>query len=451
MAAPSVRGVSAGAGAATGETSFRRKVRGKLPAIRGTRPSVHNGQLLVSTGVPSLDHILGGGLAVGTLLLIEEDTYSTYSNLLLKYFLAEGVISGHEVFIASASDIPCKIIQDLPEPLTDEIPTQGDTKYVLEGPGSEDTMKIAWRYQNLPKFESASSSSARFGHYYDMSKTMSPDMLQSAKTHSFYLPSIIPLDGTSGFSSEMSCDYLQLLQSIQSAIHQGSFDGSNPQKGQKKILRIGIQSLASVLWGDDLCSQERPHNPHSLTRFLYALRGLLRSSLSVGVITVPTHLLQNKAIIARVRNLSDTVVSLESFISSERESNPLYKDYHGLFLVHKIPRLNSLISDVSDTKDLAFKLKRKMFSIEMGQNREAPYPTSCLMATHRTLTRVRLMTLLDTLRKLSYTLTSIRRLHLPPDLSDTVSRSSKQDLAGSTKLLSSGCGSAAAGKKHLDF
>ncbi|KAM4017129.1 elongator complex protein 4 isoform 6-T6 [Anomaloglossus baeobatrachus] len=407
MAAPSVRGVSAGAGAATGETSFRRKVRGKLPAIRGTRPSVHNGQLLVSTGVPSLDHILGGGLAVGTLLLIEEDTYSTYSNLLLKYFLAEGVISGHEVFIASASDIPCKIIQDLPEPLTDEIPTQGDTKYVLEGPGSEDTMKIAWRYQNLPKFESASSSSARFGHYYDMSKTMSPDMLQSAKTHSFYLPSIIPLDGTSGFSSEMSCDYLQLLQSIQSAIHQGSFDGSNPQKGQKKILRIGIQSLASVLWGDDLCSQERPHNPHSLTRFLYALRGLLRSSLSVGVITVPTHLLQNKAIIARVRNLSDTVVSLESFISSERESNPLYKDYHGLFLVHKIPRLNSLISDVSDTKDLAFKLKRKMFSIE--------------------------------------------RLHLPPDLSDTVSRSSKQDLAGSTKLLSSGCGSAAAGKKHLDF
>ncbi|XP_073432402.1 elongator complex protein 4 isoform X2 [Dendrobates tinctorius] len=359
MAAPGVRGVSAVAGA---ETSFRRKVRGKLPAIRGTRPSVHNGQLLVSTGVPALDHVLGGGLAVGTLLLIEEDTYSTYSNLLLKYFLAEGVISGHEVFIASASEVPCKIIQDLPAPLTDEIPTQDDTKNVIEGPGSEETMKIAWRYQNLPKFESVPLSSSRFGHYYDMSKTMPPDMLQSAKTHSFYLPNIIPLDETYG---EMSCDYIQLLQSIQSAVHQGSFDGSNPQqKGQKNILRIGIQSLASVLWGDDICSQERPHNPHSLTRFLYALRGLLRSSLSVCVITLPAHLIQNKAIIARVRNLSDTVVGLESFIGSERESNPLYKDYHGLCLVHKIPRLNSLISDVSDTKDLAFKLKRKMFSIE---------------------------------------------------------------------------------------
>ncbi|KAG9475760.1 hypothetical protein GDO78_003921 [Eleutherodactylus coqui] len=343
------------------------------------------------------------------LISAEEDDYGTYSNLLLKYFLAEGVISGHEVFIASASNIPHSIFKDLPAPLTDEIAKQDDTSKLMESPGSaEDTMKIAWRYQNLPKLESVSLPSARFGHYYDISKTMSPDMLQSAKTHSFYLPNIIPLGGTYDSSSEMPCDYLQLLQSIQSVIHQQGFDGSNPQqKGQKNILRIGIQSLASVLWGDDICARERPHNLHSLTRFLYALRGLLRSSLSVCVITMPTHLIKNKAIIARVRNLSDTVVGLESFIGSERESNPLYKDYHGLFLVHKIPRLNSLISDASDTKDLAFKLKRKMFSIE--------------------------------------------RLHLPPDLSDTVSRSSKQDLAGSTKLLSSGCGSAAAGKKHLDF
>lgn len=38
---------------------------------------------------------------------------------------------------------------------------------------------------------------------------------------------------------------------------------------------------------------------------------------------------QNKAIIARITNLSDTVIHLESFIGSNRETNPLYKDYHG--------------------------------------------------------------------------------------------------------------------------
>jgi len=41
--------------------------------------------------------------------------------------------------------------------------------------------------------------------------------------------------------------------------------------------------------------------------------------------------LQNKAIMERVTNLSDMVVGLESFIGSERETNPLYKDYHGKF------------------------------------------------------------------------------------------------------------------------
>ncbi|XP_041445527.1 elongator complex protein 4-like [Xenopus laevis] len=263
-------------------------------------------------------------------------------------------------------------------------------------------------------------------------------------------------------SSEVTFNYNQLLDSIQRVVHQEGYDGSNPQslqrpvgraclavggsaplekqiglltrcrnygnrhvitvptivlflcfsflyeqKRPKTILRGGIECLGSVLWGDDICSEERPENQHSLARFLYTLRGLLRTSLSVCVITVPTHLIQTKAITTRLRNLSDTVVGLESFIGSEMEASPLYRDYHGLLHVHQIPRLNSLISDVSNTKDLAFKLKRKIFAIE--------------------------------------------RLHLPPDLSDTVSRSSKPNLAGTAKLLSSGRCLTAGGEKHLDF
>ncbi|PNJ68863.1 ELP4 isoform 6, partial [Pongo abelii] len=135
-------------------------------------------------------------------------------------------------------------------------------------------------------------------------------------------------------------------------------------KKQRNILRIGIQNLGSPLWGDDICCAENGGNSHSLTKFLYVLRGLLRTSLSACIITMPTHLIQNKAIIARVTNLSDIVVGLESFIGSERETNPLYKDYHGLIHIRQIPRLNNLICDESDVKDLAFKLKRKLFTIE---------------------------------------------------------------------------------------
>ncbi|XP_025069128.1 elongator complex protein 4 isoform X5 [Alligator sinensis] len=181
-------------------------------------------------------------------------------------------------------------------------------------------MKIAWRYQNLPKMEASPAASSRFGHYYDVSKTLSPELLQSTKWHRFFLPEEISLQPNINICN-MTSGYTRLLQSIQRIIYQEGFDGSHPQKKQKNILRIGIQNLGSVLWGEDICCTDNPEDVHSLTKFLYILRSLLRMSLSACIITVPAHLIQ-------------------------------------------IPQLNCLICDVSDTKDLAFRLKRKLFTIE---------------------------------------------------------------------------------------
>ncbi|XP_054490763.2 elongator complex protein 4 isoform X2 [Agelaius phoeniceus] len=388
----------AAAGGERGRTSFQRRPGAgpRLPALPGTRPSVRHGQLLLSSGLPSLDCVL------------EEDKYGLYSSLLFKYFLAEGIVCGHDLFVASAKEHPDNILKELPAPLLDDSYRKelGDEAAAVKSEDFQDSMKIAWRYQNLPKMETSPTTYTKFGHYYDVSKKMSPELYQSVKLHSFYLHEELPFEPKMK-TWNMNSAYVRLLQSIQRIISQEGFDGSDPQKKQRNVLRIGIQSLGSILWGDDVCCSDAPEDPQSLTKFLYVLRGLLRKSLSACIITVPAHLIQNKAIMERVTNLSDMVVGLESFIGSERETNPLYKDYHGLVHVHQIPRLNSLICDVSDTKDLAFRLKRKQFTIE--------------------------------------------RLHLPPDLSDTVSRASKQDLAGSAKLLSSGCGAMAIGKKHLDF
>ncbi|KTG37016.1 hypothetical protein cypCar_00040617, partial [Cyprinus carpio] len=97
----------------------------------------------------------------------------------------------------------------------------------------------------------------------------------------------------------------------------------------RNVLRLGLHSLGSVLWGDDVCCKVNPAHCHALTTFLYALRGLLRTSLSVAMVTVPSHLIQNRAIMGRIIRLSDTAIALESFRGSEKETNPLYKDYHG--------------------------------------------------------------------------------------------------------------------------
>ncbi|XP_053490514.1 elongator complex protein 4 isoform X2 [Ictalurus furcatus] len=328
MAAP-MENATKGTRLSGSSTSFQKKSRSKLIQIPGTKPSVHTGQLIVSSGVPSLDCALGGGLAVGSLLLIEEDEFDSYSHALLQYFLAEGVMSGHELFVASAQDHPDDIIKDLPSPLQDEDPDLKNAS--SSSPGQQDAMKIAWRYQNLPKFQSVLSSSSRFGHYYDLSKHMEQDLLQHAKIHTFYLPEEQP---ASTHLSGVLGPYSVLLHSIQSLIRQNGFDGSN---SQNKLLR------------------------------------------------------------GRMTRLSDTAIALQSFSAAER-NNPLYKDYHGLLHVIQVPRLNCLGCEVPDTKDLAFRLKRKQFTIE--------------------------------------------RMYLPPDLSDSVSRVSKVQLA---PVCTSD------GTKHLDF
>ncbi|MCI4383807.1 hypothetical protein PGIGA_G00030890 [Pangasianodon gigas] len=372
-------------------TSFQKKSRSKLIQIPGTKPSVHTGQLIISTGVPSLDCALGGGLAVGSLLLIEEDESDSYSRALLQYFLAEGVMSGHELFVASAQDHPDDIVKDLPSPLQDEDP---EFKTVSSSNlDQQDAMKIAWRYQNLPKVQTVLSSSSRFGHYYDLSKHMEQDLLQNAKIHTFYLheeqTAPTHLSGVLG-------PYSVLLQSIQLLIKQNGFDGSNSQVKTCNVLRLALHSLGSALWGDNVCVS--PAHNHAMLTFLYALRALLRSSLSVAMVTVPTHLIRNKLIRGRMIRLCDTAIALQSFSDAERNNNPLYKDYHGLLHVIQVPRLNCLGCEVPDTKDLAFRLKRKQFTIE--------------------------------------------RMYLPPDLSDSVSRVSKVQR---TPVCTSD------GNKHLDF
>ncbi|KAI4829827.1 hypothetical protein KUCAC02_001492 [Chaenocephalus aceratus] len=408
-------------------TSFQKKTRSKLISIPGTRPSVQNGQLLVSTGVTSLDYLLGGGLAVGTVLLIEEDRYDSYSRMILKYFLAEGVVCRHELYVAAAQDNPDDILQELPAPILDDVAMHKPAeqpRLSREPPDGLDAMKIAWRYQNLPKVQSqrllspythlswhsplcrspdedirsktALASSSRFGHYYDVSKTMEPEIRQAAKCHRFYLPEH-PTQSSPPHSTMLE-SYSALLKSLQEVINREGFDVAAPMSNSRNILRIGLHSLGSALWGDDLCCHDNPKNGRALTTFLYGLRALLRSSLSVAVVTLPSHLIQDRALMGSITRLCDNAIALESFKGSERETNPLYKDYHDthvhtssalrlglgcgwrqgsplagqavsarLIHVRQVPHLNCLASKLPDHKDLAFKLKRKQFSIEKNR------------------------------------------------------------------------------------
>ncbi|RUS71919.1 hypothetical protein EGW08_020312 [Elysia chlorotica] len=357
---------------ASGEqtSSFRKKARVKIGQIQGTRPSLYNNQLLISTGIPSLDSFIGGGLAVGTVLLLEEDVYGTYTRLMLKYYLAEAVLTKQSIFIASADENTEKLIKELPASVNSDTQTAHPASSSNVSPETsaagdkDEKMKIAWRYQNQRRVQ-APPSISQFGHYYDLTRTMDPGLLDpNLIFHSRFIdrdsspsPSHCP--------AHMNQHYQKLLLDIRDRIRQGGFSTSH-QAEKRSILRIGIHSLGSPLWDDD-CSTANDEGGAasvSLMLFLLALRAELRSALASAMITVPSHLFQDKAVVQRIERLCDTVVKIESFAGSEKEKNPVFKDYHGLVHVIQIPRLNSLVPAQLETPDLAFKLRRKKFTIE---------------------------------------------------------------------------------------
>lgn len=356
-------------------SSFKKSSLQTSKSLPGARLSPYNGQILLSTGAPSLDDILGGGLPVGTILLIKEDKHTGYSKLLVKYFLSQGIASGHHVLFSSAED-PSNFIKELPW-ITSNDSNDPDDKAEVD-----DKMKIAWRYKEMKKFESGIKTTPTnfkhkqvpiagslrqeqpFCYTFDLTKSIPQPSIDSAS---------ITLVDVTKWTDEQHDEsiYDKLLSEIRRVIDKNNFSSSaSPSTGvERNALRIGIHSIASPLWNSN--------SPHDLYRFFHALRGLLRNSTGLSVITIPAHLYTSNSepcsFIRRIEHISDAVVELESFAGSSATVNNVYSaSYHGLFHVHKLPTINSLISPSvklsilsgGGGNNLGFKLRRKKFSIE---------------------------------------------------------------------------------------
>uniref|UniRef100_A0A1L8DWV6 Elongator complex protein 4 n=1 Tax=Nyssomyia neivai TaxID=330878 RepID=A0A1L8DWV6_9DIPT len=309
----------------------RRKL---VSSIEGCRPSIHNGQLMVSTGNSSLDHIIGGGLPLGTILLVEEDKYNSYAKVLARYFLAEGIFRKHSILLASEEDNPKDFLRKLPQVIEDVIekkPQMG---------AAEDEMRIAWRYNDMPKVSMEQGSKRDYN--FDLSRTMPPEAIEAADV------------------TTVACEgaFEALEVRIAEKLDEDCFKLTGD--GKKKHLRVCLNSLGSPLWW---CSEGFEGK---FIKFLTLLRSLLRDTTAVAMITVPTHLFRclNGNLLVRMRNLVDYAVEIESFSGAEAETNAMYREYHGLIHIHRITAVDTLAHYRPETFDLAYKLRRKKFVVE---------------------------------------------------------------------------------------
>ncbi|KAL1506821.1 hypothetical protein ABEB36_006111 [Hypothenemus hampei] len=342
--------------------------------LPGTILSTHNGRLLISSGVTSLDSLLGtyitislqfpfklgtyiisgGGIPVGSVVLVEEDFRGLHSKVLLKYFLAEGLISKHSVLIASQDVNPYIIVKELPA----VIETDPEPDNINKGPTVSDKMKIAFRYQNLLSNDDLSKT-RNIAHHFDLSKNISLGDIENLDINYWTGQRI-----ETGLNTFINPAYNDLLKSIKNKIKDGKFFlKDNPEK--KTVLRIGIHSLGSPMWLP--CKKSTysiKDNSQDLHKFLFCLRTLIRSAHAVAFVTIPSYLYDEESL-DRCIHCSDVAIKLQSFSGTDLEHNQSLKDYQGFFYLTKLGAINSLISKHPGSIEFVFKLKRKKFLIDV--------------------------------------------------------------------------------------
>jgi elongator complex protein 4 len=214
-------------------SSFRRFNQAK-PTAPGTRTG-SNGQKLTSSGVPSLDELYGGGIPLGRLLLLKQDRYSSYSNVLLKYYIAQGIMFGHESFVISLDSNPESILTELMgvvEGKSGSTVQEEEQQTRQLGQLRQGQMNIAWRYQNLPQLNSTlgKGNPSTFCHLFDLTKRMTPEHLSKSRI-TLVNREMVKLD-----------PYDRVFELLEKKIQESTFQDSN-------VLRIAIHSIASPLWG----------------------------------------------------------------------------------------------------------------------------------------------------------------------------------------------------------
>ncbi|CAF4199355.1 unnamed protein product [Rotaria sp. Silwood2] len=298
--------------------TFKKKVSStpntRLPS--GTHLNSNGTLLLTSSGISSLDTFIGEGLPIGSLVLIYEDKYSTISDSILRCYLSEGIYNKHDLFISALRNDP-----------TENLPNKEEYKLIDNDLNNEnDKMKIAWRYENLSTINSLSSSTTNIHYDLQNTKSISNELIEQIKIHKLTWNNYIETQTTISYRNYLLKYLHKLLTTNYSS-----------QSIDKRILRIGIQSLSLSLF-----DQDNKFHFDELFSFLYYLRILLRTSLATCIIT-----LNEKSKL--FETLSDIVFELKL-------SNINHSDYIGFCQLIKLPRLNTIQPFIPDTWDIGIKL-----------------------------------------------------------------------------------------------
>src|ERR1700733_8983226 len=137
--------------------------------LPGTRASANSPSVAyLSSGIASLDDILGGGIPLGSVVVVlAPDLHSAWGTLLQRYFITQGIVLNQHVAIVSDSHEASSLVNGcmwLPASSATDgggaVPGSNDTADDLgdEVASPEGKIEIAWRYEKMQQFQTTGAT-----------------------------------------------------------------------------------------------------------------------------------------------------------------------------------------------------------------------------------------------------------------------------------------------------
>ncbi|KAI6134010.1 PAXNEB-domain-containing protein [Pisolithus croceorrhizus] len=314
--------------------SFKRRIPSDhANSPPGTRISPSSAStVLVSTGIPSLDDVLGGGLPLScSSVILAPDNHSAYGELVQKYFVSQGIACGQQVCIVDDDGLffarGCMWTSVGSSATSSVVNNEEDDGRSAQ---SDERIKIAWRYEKMKMFQttvpSGSSSKDDYCHTFDLSSRIPESVIQDASDTNRLLILGVHVD------EDVKASITRLLGNIQDVLSVSS--------SETGLMRLCIPALGSAQWGDV--------EPADVLYFLHSLRRLLRGHpRACASISLAPHICSEAwgghGWIHKVGWLTDAAISMSGF-----GGNPslvaLFPSHHGLVQIHKLPAPHTILS-----------------------------------------------------------------------------------------------------------
>ncbi|GAU20970.1 hypothetical protein TSUD_201190 [Trifolium subterraneum] len=297
-----------------------------------------NGTTFLSSGIPDLDKILGGGYTLGSLVMIMEDAEAPHHMLLLRNFMSQGLVHKQPLLYASASRDPKGFLGTLPAPASAKEDKTRDLT-------NEKDLRIAWQYKKYfgdPQLNISSNNGAQHDYCNDL------DLRKPLDRH---------------FYGGMNVDCVSIqdspdLASLQDQCAKFLSQFSRNEANISSAGRIAIQSFCSP-------QCKFANMEWHMLSFIRSLKAMTRSSNAVVIVSFPPSLL-SPSCSKRLQHMADTLLSVRAIPDEDKEMAKLltgYQDMVGLLNVHKVARLNTQVPVILEATTFSIKLHKRRYLV----------------------------------------------------------------------------------------